>query len=106
MGERKNEAPRAPTLTITQPLISQMYQCVAPFRTQDTQNKPFEATKAEKLEVLMKDRTGREPKNGPSGKNCMPWPGCMLSAVTPKPWFICYLFISSNEFIYICLYYL
>ncbi|XP_058013414.1 NADPH oxidase organizer 1 [Ahaetulla prasina] len=58
MGERKKEAPRAPTLTITQPVISQMYQCVAPFRTQDTQNKPFEATKAEKLEVLMKDRTG------------------------------------------------
>ncbi|ETE65347.1 NADPH oxidase organizer 1, partial [Ophiophagus hannah] len=58
MGERKKEAPRACILTITQPVISQMYQCVAPFRTQDTQNKPFEATKAEKLEVLMKDRTG------------------------------------------------
>uniref|UniRef100_A0A670XRA0 NADPH oxidase organizer 1 n=1 Tax=Pseudonaja textilis TaxID=8673 RepID=A0A670XRA0_PSETE len=58
MGERKKEAPRAPIPTITQPVISQMYQCVAPFRTQDTQNKPFEATKAEKLEVLMKDRTG------------------------------------------------
>ncbi|XP_032086855.1 NADPH oxidase organizer 1 [Thamnophis elegans] len=58
MGERKKEAPRAPSLTITQPVVSQMYQCVAPFRTQDTQNKPFEATKAEKLEVLMKNRTG------------------------------------------------
>ncbi|XP_070617061.1 NADPH oxidase organizer 1 isoform X2 [Erythrolamprus reginae] len=59
MGERKKEAPsRAPPLTITQPVISQVYQCVAPFRTQDTQNKPFEATKAEKLEVLMKDKTG------------------------------------------------
>ncbi|KAK9393379.1 NADPH oxidase organizer 1 [Crotalus adamanteus] len=58
MGERKTEAPRAPKLTITQPVLSQMYQCVAPFRTKDTQNQPFETTKAEKLEVLMKDRTG------------------------------------------------
>ncbi|XP_063171008.1 NADPH oxidase organizer 1 [Candoia aspera] len=58
MGERKKEAPRISSLTITQPVVSQIYQCVAPFRTKDTQNKPFEATAAEKLEVLMKDRTG------------------------------------------------
>ncbi|KAG8145349.1 hypothetical protein E2320_011906 [Naja naja] len=79
MGERKKEAPRAPIPSITQPVVSQMYQCVAPFRTQDTQNKPFEATKAEKLEVLMKDRTGREPQNVRPGRSWMPRPGCMLA---------------------------
>ncbi|XP_007438817.1 NADPH oxidase organizer 1 isoform X1 [Python bivittatus] len=58
MGEKKKEPPRTSSLTITQPVVSQIYQCVAPFRTRDTQNKPFEATQAEKLEVLMKDPTG------------------------------------------------
>lgn len=88
MGERKTEAPRSPRLTITQPVLSQVYQCVAPFQTKDTQNQPFEATKAEKLEVLMKDKTGMEPQNVPSGRNQVPWSGCMLSAGIPKPLFI------------------
>uniref|UniRef100_A0ACB8FKT5 Uncharacterized protein n=2 Tax=Sphaerodactylus townsendi TaxID=933632 RepID=A0ACB8FKT5_9SAUR len=58
MGERKEETPKTSNPTITQPVISQSYRCIEAFETKDTKNRPFQVSKGEMLEVLMKDGTG------------------------------------------------
>ncbi|KAJ6653740.1 hypothetical protein lerEdw1_008767 [Lerista edwardsae] len=57
-GDQKAEAATPASPVITQPVVSQSYRCVENFETKDTKNKPFRASKEERLEVLMKDRTG------------------------------------------------
>ncbi|XP_054851314.1 NADPH oxidase organizer 1 isoform X2 [Eublepharis macularius] len=57
MEERKKDTRKPSIPTITQPVVSQSYSCIEAFETKDTTNRPFQATKGETLEVLMKDST-------------------------------------------------
>ncbi|XP_056324850.1 NADPH oxidase organizer 1b [Danio aesculapii] len=43
---------------VTQPFVSKAYQCVAPYETKDTKNKPFKVAIGERLDVLIKDKAG------------------------------------------------
>uniref|UniRef100_A0ABM5F135 NADPH oxidase organizer 1 isoform X1 n=1 Tax=Pogona vitticeps TaxID=103695 RepID=A0ABM5F135_9SAUR len=43
---------------ITQPVVAPLYRCLKAFDTDDVKENPFSASRAETLEVLMKDRTG------------------------------------------------
>ncbi|KAK2866299.1 hypothetical protein Q7C36_002355 [Tachysurus vachellii] len=43
---------------VSQPYITKLYRCVAPYETKDTKNRPFSVKVDEKLEVLIKDKAG------------------------------------------------
>ncbi|KAF7652823.1 hypothetical protein LDENG_00091890 [Lucifuga dentata] len=43
---------------VTQPFVTETYSCVAPYETKDTKNKPFKVALDEKVDVLIKDKTG------------------------------------------------
>ncbi|KAM4624520.1 NADPH oxidase organizer 1-like [Polymixia lowei] len=43
---------------VSQPLLTQMYRCVAPYETKDTKNQPLKVALDEKLDVLIKDPAG------------------------------------------------
>lgn len=43
---------------VTQPFVTETYRCVAPYETKDTHNKAFKVALDEKLDVLIKDKTG------------------------------------------------
>ncbi|KAM9393168.1 NADPH oxidase organizer 1a [Pholidichthys leucotaenia] len=44
--------------SVTQPFVTETYQCVAPYETKDTKNKPFKVAVDEKVDVLIKDKAG------------------------------------------------
>ncbi|KAM4624519.1 NADPH oxidase organizer 1-like [Polymixia lowei] len=44
--------------SISVPLVTQMYRCVAPYETKDTKNRQFKVALDEKLDVLIKDPAG------------------------------------------------
>ncbi|KAK3520371.1 hypothetical protein QTP70_024053 [Hemibagrus guttatus] len=44
--------------SVTQPLVTQMYHCIAPYETKDTKNRPFKVEVGEALDVLIKDKAG------------------------------------------------
>ncbi|XP_029014946.1 NADPH oxidase organizer 1a [Betta splendens] len=43
---------------VTQPFVTETYRCVAPYETKDTRNKPFKVAVDEKVDVLIKDKSG------------------------------------------------
>lgn len=43
---------------VSQPFVTQLYRCLAPYETKDTKNRPFSVTVNEILEVLIKDQAG------------------------------------------------
>ncbi|TSO37073.1 NADPH oxidase organizer 1 [Bagarius yarrelli] len=43
---------------VTQPFVTQMYRCIAPYETKDTKNRPFKVEVGEALDVLIKDKAG------------------------------------------------
>lgn len=43
---------------VTQPFVSKIYRCVAPYETKDTKNRPFKVAVDERLDVLIKDKAG------------------------------------------------
>ncbi|MCI4384203.1 hypothetical protein PGIGA_G00036150 [Pangasianodon gigas] len=43
---------------VSQPCVTKLYRCLAPYETKDTKNRPFSATVNEVLEVLIKDQAG------------------------------------------------
>lgn len=43
---------------VTQPFVTQMYHCIAPYETKDTKNRPFKVEVGEALDVLIKDKAG------------------------------------------------
>ncbi|RVE69461.1 hypothetical protein OJAV_G00078120 [Oryzias javanicus] len=47
-----------PDGNVTQPFVTETFRCVAPYETRDTRNKPFKVAVDDKLDVLIKDRTG------------------------------------------------
>ncbi|XP_036069168.1 NADPH oxidase organizer 1a [Oryzias melastigma] len=47
-----------PDGNVTQPFVTETFRCVAPYETKDTRNKPFKVAVDDKLDVLIKDRTG------------------------------------------------
>uniref|UniRef100_A0A3P9MH71 NADPH oxidase organizer 1a n=1 Tax=Oryzias latipes TaxID=8090 RepID=A0A3P9MH71_ORYLA len=47
-----------PDGNVTQPFVSETYRCMATYETKDTRNKPFKVAVDDKLDVLIKDRTG------------------------------------------------
>lgn len=47
-----------PDGNVTQPFVSETYRCMATYETKDTRNKPFKVVVDDKLDVLIKDRTG------------------------------------------------
>lgn len=44
---------------VTQPFVTETYCCVAAYETKDTKNKPFKVAPDEKLDVLIKDKAGK-----------------------------------------------
>ncbi|KAM6964738.1 NADPH oxidase organizer 1-like [Tautogolabrus adspersus] len=44
--------------SVTHPLVTQTYRCVAAYETKDAKNRPFKAAADEKLDVLIKDPAG------------------------------------------------
>lgn len=43
---------------VSQPFVTQLYRCLAPYDTKDTKNRPFSVSVNETLEVLIKDQAG------------------------------------------------
>ncbi|XP_010872714.3 NADPH oxidase organizer 1a [Esox lucius] len=43
---------------VTQPFLTQTYQCVAPYETKDIKNRPFKVVMNEHVDVLIKDKAG------------------------------------------------
>lgn len=43
---------------VSQPFVTKLYRCLAPYETKDTKNRPFSVTVDEILEVLIKDQAG------------------------------------------------
>ncbi|KAI5103195.1 NADPH oxidase organizer 1, partial [Silurus meridionalis] len=43
---------------VSQPCITKLYRCLAPYETKDTKNRSFSVTVGETLEVLIKDQAG------------------------------------------------
>ncbi|MCI4385081.1 hypothetical protein PGIGA_G00046280 [Pangasianodon gigas] len=43
---------------VTQPFVTQMYRCIAPYETKDTKNRPFKVEVGEAVDVLIKDKAG------------------------------------------------
>lgn len=58
--DTKAEAGHCSVGNVTQPFITETYRCVAPYETKDTKNKPFKVATDEKVDVLIKDKTGEE----------------------------------------------
>ncbi|KAJ7306117.1 hypothetical protein JRQ81_010483 [Phrynocephalus forsythii] len=57
--EASTEEPAGPSrLAITQPLVAPLYRCLAAFETEDVKMNPFRTSRAETLDVLVKDRSG------------------------------------------------
>lgn len=44
---------------VTQPFVTQMYRCIAPYETKDTKNRPFKVEVGEAVDVLIKDKAGK-----------------------------------------------
>lgn len=44
--------------SVTQPFVTQMYRCIAPYETKDTKNRPFKVEVGEAIDVLIKDEAG------------------------------------------------
>ncbi|KAM9457485.1 putative neutrophil cytosol factor 1C [Clarias gariepinus] len=44
--------------SVTQPFVTQMYRCIAPYETKDTKNHPFNVELGEAIDVLIKDKSG------------------------------------------------
>ncbi|KAM9457484.1 NADPH oxidase organizer 1-like [Clarias gariepinus] len=44
--------------SVTQPFVTQMYRCIAPYETKDTKNRPFKVELGETVDVLIKDKAG------------------------------------------------
>lgn len=47
------------TGSVTHPLVTQTYRCVAAYDTKDAKNRPFKVAVDEKLDVLIKDPSGK-----------------------------------------------
>lgn len=45
-------------VSVTQPFVTQMYRCIAPYETKDTKNRPFKVEVGEAVDVLIKDEAG------------------------------------------------
>lgn len=43
---------------VSQPFVTKLYRCLAPYETKDIKNRPFSVTVDEILEVLIKDQAG------------------------------------------------
>ena len=43
---------------VTQPLVTETYRCFASYETKDTKNMPFKVAVDEKVDVLIKDKSG------------------------------------------------
>ncbi|XP_019938518.1 NADPH oxidase organizer 1b [Paralichthys olivaceus] len=57
-GSGGGDATRQHADSITHPLVTQTYRCVAAYETKDTKNKPFKVAVDEKLDVLIRDPAG------------------------------------------------
>ncbi|KAG5832193.1 hypothetical protein ANANG_G00288500 [Anguilla anguilla] len=43
---------------VSQPFVTEVYRCVAPYETKDTKNRPFKVAVDETVDVLIKDKAG------------------------------------------------